>query len=348
MAYSIPTYAQIRNQIIQEIEGLTSLTVHNDSDAAIRAEGTASVVDGLYSHQSYIQKQLFIATADEPYLYIHASELNVPRIGGTTASGTAVAIANNELILQAETRLTNGRGFYWKLANTTTLTANTATVLDLIAEEKGSSWNTTGTLYWVSPQAGLSGTVEEVSVGGGSDQEELEAWRARLLERKQLGVSRDREADLAAILKGVAGVKHTYVYPKRRGLGSLDVAITAVGTPPTLPDQTLLDLAQLALDQEAGFWSDCVVYSPTEQLVDVNAVISGNADLNTIRQVIRDYFAELEPTQAYQHAILTSRIVDVIGVTDVVLTPSSNIVPVVNWMHTNWLRLGNLTVSNAI
>jgi hypothetical protein len=93
--------------------------------------------------------------------------------------------------------------------------------------------------------------------------------------------------------------------------------------------------AQLVLDTYAGFWADCVVYSPTEQLVPVSAIITGTADLDTVRQVIRDYFAELEPVQIYQAAILTSRIVAIAGVTDVVLSPSSNVVPTVDPFHTN-------------
>jgi hypothetical protein len=34
--------------------------INDDSDAAIRADGTASVVEGLYHHQIYIQKQMFV------------------------------------------------------------------------------------------------------------------------------------------------------------------------------------------------------------------------------------------------------------------------------------------------
>ncbi|MFW2163149.1 baseplate J/gp47 family protein [Acinetobacter beijerinckii] len=200
---------------------------------------------------------------------------------------------------------------------------------------------------WVSPPAGLSGTATDVSIGGGTDQEELEDWRARLLEAKQLGLSRDRAEDLESIIKTVANVKDVYVYPKRRGLGSLDVAITAVGNPPTLPSEALIASAQLVLDTYAGFWADCVVYSPTEQLVPVAAIISGSADLDSVRQVIRNYFAELEPVQSYQAAILTSRIVAIAGVTDVTLSPSSNIVPTVDPFYTKWLRLGTLTVSVA-
>ena len=347
MAFKIPTFAQVKKTIVQEIQSLTGLTIHDDHDASIRADGTASVVDGLYSHQSYIQKQLFIATADEPFLYIHAAELGLPRLGGTLASGTVMALSNVDITLTAGSKLTDGKSHYWLVVTDTMVNANTPTLVNIVAEQIGVSWNTNGLLYWLNPKAGLSGTVTEVSIGGGSDQEELETWRARLLERKQLGLSRDREADLIGFMKGVAGVKHVYVYPKRRGLGSMDVAITAIGNPPTLPTSALIATAQLALDEYAGFWADCRVYSPTEQLVNLKAVITGSGvNLTEIRQVIHDYFAELAPATPYQPAILSSRIVDLANVSDVALTPATNVTPTVTWEHTRWLRLGTLEVSN--
>ena len=348
MAYSIKTFYEIHELIVQEIRNSTGLTIPFDSDASIRADGTASVVEGLYHHQAYIQKQLFIATADEPYLYIHAEELGLPRLGGTQASGTVTAISNVDLTIVAGSKVTDGKGHYWSVVTDVVLTANVPATINVVADQVGASWNTISSLIWISPAAGLNGTVTDVSIGGGSDQEELEDWRARLLERKQLGQSRYREADLIILMKTIAGVKHVYVYPKRRGLGSLDVAITAVGNPPTLPSQALIDTAQTVLDEWAGFWADCRVYSPTEQLVPVSAVVSGaNADLVQVEQVIKDYFAELAPATAYQAAILTGRIVALPNVTDVTLTPSTNIVPTVDWMHTYWLRLGTLSVSAA-
>lgn len=346
MAYPVKTFAQIRNLITQEIRNLTGLGISDDSDAGIRADGTASIVEGLYHHQVYIQKQLFISTADEPFLYIHADELGRPRLGGTEASGTVLATSNIALTIAAGSKLTDGKSHYWFVVSDTELLANTATSMDVVADRIGASWNFTGTLLWVSPVAGLSGTAI-ASIGGGSDQEELEDWRARLLEAKQLGLSRDRSEDLISVLRTVANIHDIYPYPKRRGLGSLDVAITAIGNPPTLPSQALIDAAQLVLDSYAGFWADCRVYSPTEQLVPVSAVITGTADLDAVKQVIRDYFAELAPVQSYQVAILTSRIIAIAGVTDVVLSPSSNILPTVDPFYTKWLRLGTLTVSAA-
>jgi hypothetical protein len=60
MAFSILTFSQIRKAIIQEYRNGTGITVPDDSDAAIRADGTSSVVEGLYHHQLYIQRQLLL------------------------------------------------------------------------------------------------------------------------------------------------------------------------------------------------------------------------------------------------------------------------------------------------
>lgn len=347
--FSVPTFQQMHLTIVQEIRNKTSLTISTDSDASIRAEGTDALVEGLYQHQNHIQRQLFIQTADEPYLYIHAEELGLPRLGGTRASGTIQATSNIDLTVLAGTKVTDGKGHYWSVVADTQLKANVATVLSVNADQVGASWNFSGlTLLFVSPIAGLAGVVTVISISGGSDQEELEDWRARLLERKQLGKDRDRNTDLISKLKEITGIKHVYVYPKRRGLGSLDAAITAVGSPPTLPTQALIKTAQDFLDAEEAFWGDLRIYAPTEQFLNVTAVVSGgSSDLSSVETTIRDYFAELAPAEEYQSAVLTARIMALQYVTDVKLTPSSNVVPVVNWMYTNWIRLGSLAVSRA-
>lgn len=350
MAFSILSFTQIKKAIIQEYRNGTGITVPDDSDAAIRADGTASVVEGLYHHQLYIQRQLFISTADEPYLYIHAEELNLPRLGGSRASGTVKAISNTALTILAGSKLTDGNGYYWSVVSDTTLSANIETVIDVIADQAGASWNYSGTsLLWVSPAAGLSGTATVISIANGSNEEALEDWRARLLERKQLGFNRDRSADLISLIKSVAGVASVYVYPKRRGLGSLDAAITAVGNPPTLPSSALITAVQTVLDEYAGFWADCRVFSPTQQLLNVTAFITGsNADLSEVEDTIRDYIAELGPADTFKPATIISRIMALDNITDLDLTPTSNVEPTVDWMNVCWLRAGTITVSSAL
>lgn len=90
------------------------------------------------------------------------------------------------------------------------------------------------------------------------------------------------------------------------------------------------------------------VFSPTQQLLDVNAVVTGiGTDLSEVEDTIRDYIAELAPADTFKPATLISRIMALDNVTDVNLTPSSNVEPTVDWMHVNWLRAGTVTVSTA-
>jgi len=347
--YAIPAFLKQHQVIVQEIRNRTGLSVTSDSDASIRADGEASIVEGLYHHQAYIQRQLFVQTADEPYLYIHAEELKAPRLGGTRSAGTVKAKSNAEITIEAGTKLTDGKGHFWSVVSTTVVQPNIVTEISVTADQIGASWNFTGAaLIWVSPIAGLSGTADVVSIAGGSDEEELETWRSRMLESKQLGQARDRESDLERAMKSVAGVGKIYIYKKRRGLGSMDVAITAVGSPPTLPAQAFIDAAQLVLDEEAGFWADCRVYSPTQQLIDLSAVVKGTGvNYTDVESTIRSYMAELAPVEEYQANVLVSRIMALANVEDVTLTPNANIQPIVNWMHTYWLRAGTVAVSAA-
>ncbi|CAB1222496.1 baseplate J/gp47 family protein [Acinetobacter bouvetii] len=347
--YSIPTFTKLHQVVVQEIRNPTGLTITSDSDASIRTDGEVSLVEGLYHHQAYILRQLFVQTADEPYLYIHAEELSVPRLGGTRAAGTVKAKSNAQITIEAGTKVTDGKGHFWSVISETVVQPNITTEISVNADQVGASWNFRGTsLLWVSPIAGLSGTAEVISIAGGSDEEELEAWRARMLESKQLGQARDRGSDLERAMKGVPGVDKIYIYKKRRGLGSMDVAITAVGSPPTLPTQALIDAAQIVLDEEAGFWADCRVYSPTEQLLNISAVVKGaGVNYTDVETTIRDYMAELAPVEEYHANTLVTRIMALANVEDVTLTPNSNVQPIVNWMYTYWLRAGTVTVSAA-
>lgn len=348
MAYPVPSFVQTRNTILQEIRNRTGITAPEDSDAAIRADGTASVIDGLYSHQLYIQRQLFVATADEPYLYIHAEAAGIPRLGGTYASGTVQAISNASSTIAQGTKLSDGKGHYWSVIEAVNLSANIASVVSVTADNTGSAWNFNGqNLNWVSPPANVKSTVDNVSIAGGSEQEALEAWRARILVAKGLGRARGRAADLEVLMHTVAGVKDVYIYPKRRGLGSLDIAITALGSPATLPSAALLAAAQAVLDADAGFWADCRVFAPTAQLLNITANVSGSSNLNAVKQVISDYINDLAPAKPYLPAVLISRILALDSVTDVQLSPNTNVTPLVDWQHVKWLRAGIITVNQA-
>ncbi|MDC5385015.1 baseplate J/gp47 family protein [Acinetobacter baumannii] len=346
MAYPIKTFDQLRADIIQEIQNLTGLTLDDEDDAAIRADGEAAVVEGLYHHQSYIQKQLFVATADEPFLYIHAKRLECPRNGGSKASGRVKATSNTAVTIPAGTKVTDGKGHYWLTLYKETLTANKPKEIQVIAEFEGVSWNFDGEqLLWVSPLPGVAAQVDVIEISAGVDAEDVEAWRQRMMDKEALGLIRDREADLRRIVKDVPGVADVFIFPKRRGLGSLDVAITAAGNPPTPPSSVLLALVQTALEEYSGFWGDVRAYAPTKEHLNITALVTGSVSQTDVEKVIRDYVGLIKPGETFVASTLVSQIRALPGVTDVQLTPATNQAPTLNVFVTGWLRIGTLTVT---
>ena len=127
-----------------------------------------------------------------------------------------------------------------------------------------------------------------------------------MMDKEALGLIRDREADLRRIVKDVPGVADVFIFPKRRGLGSLDVAITAAGNPPNSPSTALLALVQTVLDEYAGFWGDVRAYAPTKEYLNITALVTGSVSQTDVEKVIRDYVGLLKPGETFVASTLVS------------------------------------------
>jgi len=344
------TFEQVRQVILTEQRNLTGLTLPEDSDAAIRAAGTAAAVEGLYAHQAGIERQLFVATADEYGLHLHAERLSLPRLGGALATGQVIALGSSTaVVLPLGAKLTDGKGRFWVTTQEATLIAGQPIVVSVAADTVGASYNKKAgsSLTWVSPVAGLQSIAEIVVLSGGSDDEPLESWRSRLLAKQQLGSSQGRDDDYIQAARSVAGVFHAYVFRRRRGLGSTDVAVTVYGSSGAdVPSPTVLSQVQAALEDAAVAHEDVRAYSPDPVELDVSAVVTGRSlDALAIQQTIESYLDGLEPAQPYRESVLSSLILALTGVTDVQLTPNNNLNPQVDWMRLEWFRRGTVTVT---
>ncbi|WP_199508629.1 MULTISPECIES: baseplate J/gp47 family protein [unclassified Psychrobacter] len=346
--YQTPAYSDIKAIIMQEYVNQTGILPPRDSDADVRASGTAAVAEGLYSHQEYILKQLFVQTADEPYLYIHSEELGLPRLDGSTATGQVLASGTTDgIVLPIGSKLTDGYGRYWQTTSSATLSAVQPVSVSVQATQTGAAYNATGTLLWVSPVSGLQSVAQVDVISGGSDGESLERWRGRLWNKKKLGKSLSRTEDLRQAVLSVAGVANAYVYPLRRGAGSIDVAITAQGANgATLPSDSLLAQSEQVLKDSTAFWEDVRTFKPTIVPMDVTAKLTGvNVNTGEISAIINDYLNALTPAESYKAAVLYSLIMAVPNMIDVQLTPNVNVNPTISMEQVGWIRPANITVT---
>ncbi len=280
-------------------------------------------------------------------MYIHAEELGLPRLEGSIATGQVLATGTTDgVILPTGSKLTNGFGLYWTTTADVTLSAGQPIIVPVQADKMGVSYNISGTLTWVTTVSGLDSIAKIVVISGGSDSESLERWRGRLWNKKKLGKSLSRKEDLRQAVLGVSGVADAYIYPLRRGVGSVDVAITAQGANgATLPSDNLLIQAEQALKDASAFWEDVRAFKPTIKKLDVTAKVTGvNINSGEIYAIINDYLTALTPAESYKESVLSSLIIALDGVLDVQLTPNHNIDPTVSMEQVGWIRANNIKV----
>ncbi|KIP18867.1 baseplate J-like family protein [Burkholderia sp. MSHR3999] len=352
MSFTVKTFDQIQAGIIRDIEtDLPEADTGADSDFAIRANATSSAIEGLYEHQQWIAKQIFPDTCDPDILLLHArirglsKKSAVPAGGSIQISGAPGAPVNGTIVAQTlgaqqyQTTATGSIG----VDGTLTLAAQAVTA--------GSAGNATAgaALTLLSAPNGVSSAASVVKMVGGTDDETDDELLARLLEVIRRPPAGGNKWDFRRWAMNVDGVTAAYVYPLRRGLGTCDVVITSSGG---LPSASTIAAVQAAIDSQRPVTAkNCLVLAPTIVPIDHDvrvAFSTGTIDIfrPRVQTAIAAYFAALPPGAIYVKSRVEGVVTDTEGVTDrLVVTPATNITPVVDATVVEWCQLGALNVA---
>ncbi|SQC92511.1 Uncharacterized homolog of phage Mu protein gp47 [Cedecea neteri] len=249
MPVTLPAHADLVKNWLDELTNqLPDADTGQDSDNFVRANATASVVQGLYQYAGWVLRQAFPDTADSDWLAMHA------RLRGLTKKAATAAAGKVTLTGTPKTAFVTGLAFRVK-GNTTlyqtteagTLDANGHATVKARAATSGMGGNLvagiSGTL--VSAPAGLDSTVTADAMTGGTDTETDGELLARLLDVMRQPAAGGNAHDYKVWAMSVEGVSGAWVFPLRRGLGTVDVVITAAHS---LPSQATLEAVQHYID----------------------------------------------------------------------------------------------------
>lgn len=352
MPFITPNITKIRDDLLRDIKNQLQLTddkIGPDSDWYIRASSVASVAEGLYQHQGWIVRQIFPDTADTEYLELHARTRSLTRKGANPASG-AVAFTGEPLS-------TAPAGLEFKRDNLTWTTSGTVTIgddgkgsADATSLASGTAGNTsvsTTAMLTTTPD-GFDSSVTVGLMSGGTDAETDAELLSRLLELIRRPPAGGNKYDYKRWALEVTGVSAAYVYPLRRGLGTVDVVITSAGG---LPSQDVIDRAQAYIDDVRPVTAkNTLLLMPTIHSFDVLVKVSLDginlADATTaITSVLQDDDSRREPGVSFIRSQVGTLISLIPGIADYeIATPVANIQPVINENIVEWLRLGNVEV----
>ena len=269
------TVEEIYQQMAACFEEETGTALRGDGDMAVRLYAVAAQIYGLYVQAEWVDRQCFPQTAAGEFLDKHAQLRGLERRAATAAQGTirfsTDSAAATDLVVPAGTICLTAGGVRFETTQEAVLEAGeTAVDVPARAVEPGAAGNAAaGTIraMAVAP-VGVSGCTNPAGFSGGTDEEEDEALRARVLETYQRMPNGANAAFYQQGAMSFPQVAAASVIPRPRGVGSVDVVIaTAAG----VPDQSLLTEVEDYFEARREIAVDVQVKAPEVEPITVNA-----------------------------------------------------------------------------
>lgn len=318
MPFERPTLAELVDRVEQDLVSKLEL----DGSAVLRrafvrvlARVIAGAVHLLYGLLVFLARQLFPDLAAQEYLLRHARLYGYAPTAATYAAGSVTMLGTSGTIVPLGTPLQSASGVEYKTTATATM-SGIPTLVPVVAVLAGAAGNANAglVLTFESPIAGVNSsvTVAAGGLGGGSEAEDIEAFRARFLEFLRTPVQGGASSDYVAWAKQVAGVTRAWVYPGEQGSGSVVVRFVRDGDVDPIPNPTAVAAVQTYLNAKKPVTANVVVVAPVAVPWNFSMYLEPNTTETraAVETAIDDLFTrEAEPGGV----VLLSHVRNVIG-----------------------------------
>ncbi len=350
--FIVPTLEEIRASILRDYQSYyPNADTSEDSDAYARASSLAACAEGIYAHQKWLIKQFFPDTADTEFLEKHAGLRGLRRRNATYAAGKGATISGNpDAVIAVGLQIKTEDGRFYETTESAVISSGGTAVVAVRSLATGAVQNikTATKGSFMAAPVGVSTDVVLNDVVGATNAESDSSLLERLLNKIRRPAAGGNKYDYKDWALEVDGVEQAYVYPLRRGLGTVDIAITADNG---VPSDDTVRRAQEYIDQERPVTAkESKVVKPDVTKVNFNiqVKISGVAlnDIKTaINNALRDYFNGLIPGDDLIVSQCEAVVNNLIGVVDRrFIAPTANQkADIVNKIE--WFRLGEVTVT---
>ena len=351
MPFVVPSFTKIRDDLLRDIKNLNpNAHIAEDSDFYIRASSIASCVEGLYQHQSWICKQIFPDTADTEYLELHCALRNIYRKLAIYATGTAVITGETGSTVPSGSIIRTKNGETFESIGVASIREVGTSNIIIRCLQPGRIGNHQGLSgVFVQTPNGIDSNVADITTTGGTDSESDKELLERLLELIRRPPAGGNKYDYKRWAMEVEGVTGAYVYPLRRGLGTVDTVIIAGDGLPS--EDTIIKAKNHIDDVRPVTAKSTLILAPTIKELDITIDVHLHGiTLNQFeidyRDALTSLFAATEPGKSIVRSQLETLASNIPGVVDRRLhEPTSNVEAAVNENTVEWLRLGELAIS---
>ena len=243
------------------------------SNLDVLSIATAGLTDEQLEAIDFHARQIHVTTATgDVGLGRHASEWGIPRKESTKATGelTATVTTGNPMragsLFQTATQIRVVTTADGVISGPQQLTAPCEAV------EAGITGNLNAAtiLTTVNPIPGVMGATVTTDMRGGTDREDQEPWRGRVLDRIQRPPQGGAEHDYVRWSLEFPGVTRAWVFPKEQGIGTVVVRFAMDNNyPGGIPDPA--DAAALLsyIEMRRPVTAEVFVHAPVARALDV-------------------------------------------------------------------------------
>jgi len=289
--FTRPTLPQlittVRNDILTRLAADSTLAPLRRTDAEVYGRVQAAAVHTVYGYIDYLARNLLPDLADEDWLTRHANMKRCPRKAATSATGfVRWDVTSNDISVPAGSIIQRDD------LTSFTVTAKATSAGGILRVPV--SCNTTGkagntddglAMRLVSPITGLTSAGVADSIQGGADVEDLELWRARVIERWYWTPQGGADGDYEVWAKEVAGITRAWTYRHWSGRGTVGVMVANSDLINPIPDVATVAAVKAYIEPLAPVaGADIYVFAPTPHTV--NFQIRLNPDTPAVRYAV--------------------------------------------------------------
>ncbi len=289
------SYMSILSGMKEKYTELSGNEVPEGSDIDIRMKVLAGEIFDSEVNLDFIKRQMFASTATGEYLDVHAEDRGLSRNPAVKATGSVTFSVDNV----REEAITIPRGTIVGTSGdacvrfitdrAATLTAGTlSTTVPCTAETAGFEGNVMAQAVdtIITNVIGIDSVTNNSRISGGSDSENDESLRNRVL-NTYVSVSNGTNAAYYKMLaESIDGVKSANVIPRGRGAGTVDVYIGGYNE---RVSQAVVAEAQRLLNKQRELNVDVRVSAATPVSVSLGVVVMlrDGYDFNNVSSALR-------------------------------------------------------------
>ena len=348
------TIEEIYREMRDDFAARSGLAPNDSGDVALRLHALAQQLQALWTQTEWLRRQCFPQTASGEQLEMHAALRGLVRSAAVPAQGvlrfSLAEEAAADVAVPSGCVCTTAGGVSFETTEPGVIAAGSLYAdVPAQAQTAGAVGNVPSgaVCIMVNPPAGVAYCLNSAAFSGGADAERDEALRTRVLQSYKRLPNGANAAFYEAQALSVPGVAAAVVQPKLRGVGTVDVTVSAADG---MPSSALVAEVEALLNAQREICVDIAVSAPTALPVNVSVSLTCAAGYSfanvkdAVTEAIRAFFDGRLLGRKVTLAQLGSIIYAVPGVENYrIQTPSSDRTA----SGTQLPTLGTLTVTEA-